>query len=116
MKRFKDRKSSIISKSGESTGGLLLQSTGFLKNAIPLENNIFRSSSNNNNDSNQLNFNIIKKESNNIQIFNNRNNDNKDKRKENDNNKDNKENKDNDDDESDDNILKESKISQIVTE
>ena len=116
LKRFKDRKSSIISKSGESTGGLLLQSTGFLKNAIPLENNIFRSSSNNNNDSNQLNFNIIKKESNNIQIFNNRNNDNKDKRKENDNNKDNKENKDNDDDESDDNILKESKISQIVTE
>ena len=124
LKRLKEKKSSIISKSGDSTGGLLLHSTGFLRNAIPLENNILRSSSNkDNNITNHLNFNIMRRESNNIQIYNNKNIENKDKvkdiEKDKDKDKENekdKDNNDNDDEDNYDNILKESKISHIVTE
>ena len=93
FKRLRERKIHTINKTGESTGGLLIQSNLLLKNGI--QNN-----GNNNSDKNN--------------IKNDKNSNNKEKENGNNEKKDN--NKDEDDDNNDENIIKESKISQIITE
>ena len=110
------RKSLYMNKSVESSNGLLLMQSGNLLKNTRLSDNIFNS---NIHDKNNINFNaqsIINNEQNN-NINNNEENkndnnlDDKNKQKEKEKEKENKE-----DEESEENIIKESKISKLVTE
>ena len=92
FKRLRERRLHSMNKTGESAGGLLIQSNLLLKNGI-------KSNGDNNNDNNNLN------------------NDKNNNVNENENNKNDKnDNNIEDDDNNEENIIKESKISKIITE
>ena len=92
FKRLRERRLHSMNKTGESAGGLLIQSNLLLKNGI-------KSNGDNNNDKNNLN----NDKNNNVNDNENNNNDKKDNNIE-------------DDDNNEENIIKESKISKIITE
>ena len=92
FKRLRERRLHSMNKTGESAGGLLIQSNLLLKNGI-------KSNGDNNNDKNNLN----NDKNNNVNDNENNNNDKNDNNIE-------------DDDNNEENIIKESKISKIITE